>query len=126
MKNGSAAAQIKLVQFDNDLTFPWITDEDERDEAEYRVFLRKVLPELLRVAKADAWLLSHAGAVDLRDIRAVAQRGEEGLELLWRTAPLAQRERLVESLREWWPRYVELRAETKRKADALIERRRAQ
>ena len=123
MKPNGAAAAIKLIpEFNDHIPFPWITDEDERDEAEYRLFLRRVLPELIRVAKADNWLLRHADAIDLTDIFGVIQRADEGLQLLWTGAAPAQRERLVESLRSWWPRYLELRAQTKRAADALIAR----
>ena len=115
--NGAAVAQIKLVpEFDDNLPFPWLKSEEERDEAEYGIFLRRVLPELLRVAKADNWLLNQIedrklGADYLPDILAVIQRADEALEPLWRAGTAAARERLVESLRSWWPRYMELRAE---------------
>ena len=126
MKPNGAAA-IKLPEYNDEISFPWITDEDERDEAEYRLFLRKVLPELIRVAKADNWLLSQKlDASYLPDILAVIQRADEGLQLLWSAAGPAQRERLVQSLAGWWPRYMELRAETKRAADQLIAKRTAQ
>ena len=123
MKPNGAAAAIKLIpEFNDHIPFPWITDEDERDEAEYRLFLRKVLPELIRVAQADERLL-HSSVVGTWDIFAVIKCCDEGLELLWRAGSVAARERLVESLRSWWPRYLELRAQTKSVADQIIAKR---
>lgn len=116
--NGAA---IKLVVADLEIPFGWIADEEERDEAQYRAFLRRVLPALIAVARADVKLLE--GRASINDICAIIKRADDGLQLVWSAATPAQQQRLAQSLASWWPKYLELRAKTKAVAEDLIARR---